>query len=125
MSRHWSQSTCRHAPQGDAGGSASVTTATARNFRAPSEIALNTAVRSPHTVRPYDADSTLQPAEDRAVLREQRGADQETRVRGRGVLARLPRRVDEALLLVRREGPAVGAHFLFAFFAPASGRGAG
>ena len=37
MSRHWSQRTWRHAPQGAAGGSASVTTATARNFRVPSD----------------------------------------------------------------------------------------
>ena len=51
----------RHAPHGGVGVSASVTTATARNFRTPSERAFQIATRSAQTVSPYVAFSMLQP----------------------------------------------------------------
>ena len=51
----------RQAPQGGVSVSVSATTATRRNWRAPSETALKTATRSAQSVRPYEAFSTLQP----------------------------------------------------------------
>ena len=48
-------------PHGGVGDRVSATTATRRNFRCPSESALNIATRSAHTVNPYVAFSTLQP----------------------------------------------------------------
>ena len=98
MSRHWSQSTWRQAPHGDAGGSASVTTATARNFRAPSEIALKTAVRSAHTVRPYDADSTLQPVKIVPSSARSAAPTRKLEYGAEALLADRRRRGDEALL---------------------------
>jgi len=52
---------CRHDPHGGVSTSVSATTATASNPRSPSEIALKTATRSAHRVKPYVAFSTLQP----------------------------------------------------------------
>src|SRR5665213_1787782 len=52
---------CRQAPQGGVSVSVSATTATASNPRSPSEMALKTAPRSAHNVKPNVAFSTLQP----------------------------------------------------------------
>src|SRR6266508_206944 len=56
-----SQRIWRQAPQGGVGSSASVTMATARNLRTPSESAFQIATRSAQTVRPYVEFSMLQP----------------------------------------------------------------
>src|ERR1039457_281894 len=65
MSPQNSQRIWRHAPQGGVRTSVSAATATRRHLRAPSEIALKTATRSAHIVRPYVAFSTLQPVKIR------------------------------------------------------------
>src|SRR5690242_6925317 len=56
-----SASSWRHAPHGDAGGSASVATTMRRNPRAPAATPAPMAMRSAQMVRPYEALSTLVP----------------------------------------------------------------
>jgi hypothetical protein len=56
-----SASTCRQAPQGNAGVLPSATTAIAARRLAPAAMAADTALRSAQMVRPYEAFSTLHP----------------------------------------------------------------
>src|SRR5229473_2969661 len=64
-----SQINWRQAPQGGVSVSVSVTTAMASKPRSPSLIALNMAMRSAQTVRPYVAFSTLHPPKIRPEVR--------------------------------------------------------
>ncbi len=57
-----SASTWRHAPQGVGRRSSSMTMAIASNSLSPALTAANAAVRSAHTVSPYEAFSTFAPA---------------------------------------------------------------
>src|SRR4051812_16711504 len=61
MSPQNSHRICRQDPQGGVSTSVSAATAIRRNLREPSDMALNTATRSAHIVRPYVAFSMLQP----------------------------------------------------------------
>src|SRR2546430_1934046 len=66
-----SASSCRQAPHGEAGGSASVATTMRLSARAPAATAAPSAIRSAQIVSPYDALSTLRSEEHTSELQSQ------------------------------------------------------